>query len=68
MQKTDPSINTFPVSITRRVLGMARVVFPQHRKLPPPTEGTKMLFVCATLGGQTDLQISISKPFFGRGH
>lgn len=42
---------------------MVRVVLPQHRKLPPHMKGTKMLFVCATLGGQPDLQISISKPF-----
>lgn len=41
---------------------MAGVVFPQHRKLPPHMKGAKMLFVCAILGGQTDLQISISKP------
>lgn len=63
MQKTDPSINTLPVSVTLRVLEMARAVLPQLRKLPPHRKGTKMLLVCATLGGHADLQISISKLF-----
>lgn len=63
MQKTDPSINMLPMSLSYPgMLKMSRVVFPlaqkavtpyegDYIKLSPHTEGTNLQFLCATSGG-----------------